>query len=131
MAKKKDRINARLAAIKTASTARFDAPEPPRASTNKRSSERRNVYRFGRVVLPDRSMLNCIIKDISEGGAKVVLDGAITVPPRVLLKIDQTGENKRAYVVWQKDAEIGLQFVVDEPTGQEPAPGGPAKPSTS
>lgn len=124
MAKKKDRINARLAAIKTASTARFDAPEPPRTSRQKRASDRRSVYRFARVVLPDRSILRCIMKDISAGGAKIILEGAITIPPRVLLKIDQTGETKRANVAWQKDSEVGLEFIADKPA--DPSPAAPA-----
>lgn len=114
MAKDTDRINARLTAIKTASAAQFDLPEPPRTSSNKRATDRRTVYRFARLVLPDRSTVNCIIKDVSPGGAKVVIEGAITMPPKVILKIDQTGESKRAKVAWQRDTEVGLQFVVEQ-----------------
>lgn len=117
MAKDKDRINRRLAAIKTASAAQFDAPEPPRPSSNKRKTSRQTVYRFARLVLPDRSVMNCIIKDISAGGARVVIEGNITMPPRVLMKIDQTGETKRARLAWQKDMEVGLQFITDENGG--------------
>lgn len=117
MAKDKDRISARLAAIKTASAAQFDAPEPPpRASRVRRATDRRTVYRFARLVLPDRSIVNCIMKDISPGGAKVVIEGAIIMPPKVLLKIDQTGETKRARVAWQQDTEVGLQFLLDSET---------------
>lgn len=124
MAKDKDRISARLAAIKTASAAQFDMPEKPRPSSNKRGSDRRTVYRFARLVLPDRSVVKCIMKDISPGGAKVVIEGAIIMPPKVLLKVDQTGETKRARVAWQTDTEVGLQFIVDSETPQPTANGG-------
>lgn len=111
MVKAKDRINRRLAAIKTASAVQFNAPEAPRASRDKRSEERRTVYRFARLVLPDRTVMNCIMKGASPRGARVVIEGAVMMPHRVLLKIDQTGETKRAKVAWQNDTEVGLHFV--------------------
>lgn len=124
MAKDKNRISERLAAIKTASAAQFDAPEPPRATRAKRAAERQTVYRFARLVLPDRSVVKCIMKDISTGGAKVIIEGAIAMPPKVLLKVDQTGVTKRARVAWQKDTEVGLQFIVDSETPPPTANGG-------
>lgn len=111
VAKDKEHINRRLTAIKSVSAARFDAPEAPRAPQEKRAEERRTVYRFARLVLPDRAVMNCIIKGYSRRGAKVVIEGSVTLPPRVLMKIDQTGETKRAKVVWQNEMEVGLQFV--------------------
>ncbi len=119
MAKDKDRITRRLTAIKTASAAQFDAPEAPRGSRDKRTSPRHTIYRFARLVLPDRSVMNCIMKDVSAGGAKVVIEGNVAMPQRVLLKVDQTGETKRARVAWQNETEVGLQFLAEN--GAAPA----------
>lgn len=113
MAKNKDRINRRLTAITSASAAQFDAPEAPRPLRCKRSEERRTVYRFARLVLPNRTVMNCIMKGASPHGARVVTEGAVTLPHRVLLKIDQTGETKRAKVAWQNENEIGLHFIAE------------------
>lgn len=113
MAKSTDRINRRLTAITSASAAQFDAPEAARPSRCKRSEERRTVYRFARLVLPNRTVMNCIIKGASPHGAMVVTEGAVTLPHRVLLKIDQTGETKRAQVAWQNENEIGLHFIAE------------------
>lgn len=117
--KGKDRITRRLTAIKTASAAQFDGPEAARPSRNKRSEERRTVYRFARLVLPDRSVVKCIMKDVSTGGAKIVIEGNIAMPSRVLLKVDQTGQTKRARVAWQNETEVGLQFIVEPGAEQQ------------
>ena len=122
MAKDKDRINRRLTAIKSASAAQFDAPEAPRPSRDKRSEERRTVYRFARLVLPDRTVMNCIMKGASPRGARVVIEGAVMMPHRVLLKIDQTGETKRAKVAWQNETEVGLQFLAENAAAEDPPP---------
>jgi len=118
--KDKDLISRRLTAIKAASAAQFDAPEAARPSRNKRASERQTVYRFARLVLPDRSVVNCIMKDVSTGGAKIVLEGNIAMPQRVLLKVDQTGQTKRARVAWQNETEVGLQFIAEPGAEQQP-----------
>lgn len=126
MAKDKDRINRRLAAIKSASAAQYDGPELPRKQQRKkRAADRQTVYRFARVIMPDRSMLNCIIKDLSPGGARIMIEGNIELPPRVLLKIDQTGQTKQARVAWQKETEIGLQFLAGRETPPEAQPARP------
>lgn len=107
----KDRISRRLASITAARP--VDAPPPPPSKKPKRvqrADDRRPAFKFGKVVLDDKSELKCVIKDLSAAGAKIVLEGAITLPPIVLLKIDQTGERRKAAVVWQKETDVGLSF---------------------
>lgn len=114
MAKDKDRLSQRLSAIKTASAAQFEGAEKPRASRDKRGASRQSVFRFARLILPDRSIVKCVIKDISASGARVAIEGNFSIPPHVVLKIDQIGQTKVANVIWQEETEVGLHF--------EPAP---------
>lgn len=108
MAKNKDMISKRLAAITTAKP--VDWKGPAGKQRPKRAEERQSVFRFARVILADRSQVKCIIKDVSTRGAKIVLEGAHPLPSRIQLKIDQTGQTKPAAVIWQKELEAGLAF---------------------
>jgi hypothetical protein len=111
MLKDKDRVSRRIAALSAAKP----LAAPPPAATGRRTpriDDRRQVFRFGCLVLDDKSELRCILKDISASGARVALEGAHALPPIVLLKVDMTGEKKRAAVVWQKESEAGLSFRV-------------------
>lgn len=112
MAKDKDRLSQRLVSIKTSSAAQIDKPlPPPRTARTAREAARANVFRFGRIVLADRSILKCIIKDVSAGGVRVAIEANVALPERLILKIDQTGQTKLARVAWQKESEAGLQFI--------------------
>ncbi|HOP20189.1 MAG TPA: PilZ domain-containing protein [Amphiplicatus sp.] len=110
MAKDKDRLSQRLSAIKTASAVQFDGPIGSRGSRDKRGAARQSVFRFARLILPDRSIVKCVIKDISSTGARVAIEGNFAIPKHVVLKIDQIGTTKEADVVWQDETEIGLNF---------------------
>ena len=110
MAKEKDQLSKRLAAIKTAKPVNWTPPPPVKEQAEHRDNQRTPSYRFARVVLPDRSEVKCIIKDVSPGGVKLVLEGANALPPRITLKIDQTGQTLKATVVWQKEEQVGLAF---------------------
>lgn len=110
MAKDKNNLNRRLAAL---SSAQVSAP-PPSATSSKRkqrSAERVSAYRFARLLLPSGQQVNCIIRDISANGARIMIEGNFEIPRRVVLKIDQTGQTNQAGVVWQKENELGLAFV--------------------
>ncbi|MEX0644023.1 MAG: PilZ domain-containing protein [Parvularculaceae bacterium] len=108
MAKNKDLISKRLAAITNASPVDWKGASAKQRP--KRVEQRQTVFRFARVILGDRSQVKCIIKDVSARGAKIVLEGAHPLPSRITLKIDQTGQVKPAAVVWQKELEAGLAF---------------------
>ncbi len=109
MAKDKDLISKRLAAITAAKPVELSAPTTSKQRP-KRVEARQSVFRFARIILADRSQVKCIIKDVSSRGAKIVLEGSHPLPSRITLKIDQTGQVKPAAVVWQKELEAGLAF---------------------
>jgi hypothetical protein len=112
MAKKKDNIlSKRLASL--SSQKPVDWTPPPSAAPKerpKRVEDRKPAYRFARLILGDRSEVKCIIRDFSSRGMRVVLEGSHPLPPHLTVKIDQTGQSKKAAVVWQKELEAGLCF---------------------
>lgn len=105
------RIAQRLAAI--AAQPPVSAAAAPPSGDEHRTEQRRSVYRFGRIILSDRSEVNCIISCLSASGARILLDSAFSLPESVKLKMVLTGETRRARVAWQRDRAAGLSFVIE------------------
>jgi len=57
-----------------------------------------------------RSAIDCLIRDISEEGARIVFSDTVNVPDVVELYIPQKEETLRARVEWRHGDEIGLAF---------------------
>ena len=114
MAKKNDRLAERLAAIKSASPTITDVhiPEAKRRGPPARE-EREPVFRPGKLYLSKTDHLRCVIRNVSNGGAYVHLEGVHPLPAIVVLRFDQTGVTKKARVAWQNETEAGLAYVKD------------------
>ena len=90
---------------------------PPQRVERKPQKERRAAVR-GRVLLGgklvygqgDRSA-DCVIRDLTELGARIRLASDIRIPDEVWLIILRSGIAHRAVVVWRSWLGIGLKFV--------------------
>lgn len=57
-----------------------------------------------------RNALDCLIRDISDGGARIIFSEAVNIPDLVDLYIPQKEQTVRARVQWRHGDEIGLAF---------------------
>jgi hypothetical protein len=57
-----------------------------------------------------RGAVDCLIRDLSEQGARVIFSEAVNVPDAVELYIPQKEETLRAHVQWRHGDEAGLAF---------------------
>jgi PilZ domain len=57
-----------------------------------------------------RSAVDCLIRDISDDGARIVFSEAVSVPDVVELYIPQKEQMLRSRVQWRHGDEIGLAF---------------------
>jgi hypothetical protein len=57
-----------------------------------------------------RGALDCLIRDYSEHGARIIFSQAVNVPDLVDLYIPQKEQTLRARVQWRCGDEIGLAF---------------------
>jgi hypothetical protein len=57
------------------------------------------------------SSVECLIRDMSQYGARILISGSINIPDVVDLYIPQKGRTLRARVEWRQEEEIGLAFV--------------------
>jgi len=76
-----------------------------RHSTRKKSFLRGCVYFNKR-----RNAFDCLIRDISDTGARIIFSDTVSVPDVVDLYIPQKEQTIRAHVQWRHGDEIGLAF---------------------
>jgi PilZ domain len=76
-----------------------------RRSMRKKSFLRGCVYFNKR-----RGAMDCLIRDISEEGARIIFSEAVNVPDVVELYIPQKEQTVRARVKWRHGDEVGLTF---------------------
>lgn len=85
---------------------RFDSG----SGDDRRASPRLNTNRSGKV-LCGAFAWDCVIKDVSDGGARVLMLSGSTPPANVQL-IDLVGGFAHdVKVAWRKDRELGLTFL--------------------
>ena len=85
-------------------------------SENKSGSERRTATRQksflrGCVYFNNRrSVLDCLIRDISSTGARLIFSETVSVPDIVDLYIPQKEQTQRVHVQWRHGNEMGVAF---------------------
>lgn len=61
-----------------------------------------------------RGALACLIRDLSDKGARIIFSDTVTLPDTVEIYIPQREQTLRARVTWRKNDEIGLAFIAAE-----------------
>ncbi len=94
----------------------------PESAGTAKDEENRGVHRKrtlkrARAVLDDRSTIDCTIRDISEGGARLVFGDAFKLPETFRLIIVMSSTIVPVRLQWQRGMEAGVAF--DGP--EEPA----------
>jgi hypothetical protein len=82
-------------------------------ATMKELRQYRRAKSFLRGLIYDcrkRGAMGCMIRDLSEDGARIVLSDTVALPEVIELDIPQRELRRRARVVWRRNGEIGLCF---------------------
>ena len=87
----------------------------------RRGSRRSKSFLRGFVyVSRKRGALACLVRDLSEKGARIVFSDNVTLPDVVELYIPQREQTLHARVEWRRNDEIGLGFTATESTAEAP-----------
>jgi hypothetical protein len=78
---------------------------------NKRETTRRRVLLAGKVLLPGGGVIDCTLRDRSEGGARIKVQSVIGIPDEFRLLVEPTGEMVQAKVAWRRPNEIGVRIL--------------------
>ena len=52
----------------------------------------------------------CLVKDISETGARIILPMATSLPKKIMLRVTGEATPMSASVIWQTGSKCGLEF---------------------
>jgi hypothetical protein len=81
----------------------------------RRAASRQKSFLQGRIFFNNRrTSVDCLIRDISEHGARLKFSSATITPDVVELYIPNKEESYRAKVQWRNADEIGVGFDCDE-----------------
>lgn len=91
-------------------------------SSERRQAQRQKSLLRGLVYFGNSpSALNCLVRDVSETGARLKFGGPITAPDTLELHIPNKNQIVRAKVKWREVDEIGVSFVIEAGVAGEPA----------
>jgi PilZ domain len=78
-----------------------------------RKNARRHLHHAARILVGQKGLQRgCRISDISEGGARLILDKDGDLPDRfVLLLTANGGARRRCRVVWRRELDVGVAFI--------------------
>ncbi len=88
---------------------------------DRRISTRQKSFLQGRIYFNNRrSSIDCLIRDISETGAKLVFSDAVAIPDIIELYIPNKDETHRARVLRRIGVEVGVAFESEGSTSLVP-----------
>lgn len=69
-----------------------------------------------------RGVMSCLVRDLSDEGARIIFSETVTIPDVVNLHLPQKDITLKARVTWRRGDEIGLGFSAAAATSAEPLP---------
>ncbi len=97
--------------------------QPERRETERRRAPRQKSLLRGTVYANNRrSAVDCVIRDISPHGARLVFPDSIALPDTLDLHIPQKDQTLRVHVIWRNGPDCGVAFA----QAADAAPGEPA-----
>ena len=82
-----------------------ETPAPER-----RRNRRLRTLKQGRIVLSDWTVMDCLIRDISDEGARVALGGLTELPQQFRLLVVSSNLLMPAELEWQRSLLAGVRF---------------------
>lgn len=61
-----------------------------------------------------RGVMSCLVRDLSDDGARIIFSQSVTIPGTINLHIPQRDKTFRAKVTWRRGDEIGLALMAAE-----------------
>lgn len=90
----------------------------------RRTAARQKSFLRGRISFNHgRSAADCLIRDISARGARLIFSATIAIPDIVDLYVPQKEQTLRAHVQWRHGDELGIAFHHGERQAENPATG--------
>jgi hypothetical protein len=78
--------------------------------SERRKTPRNRVLKGARLLLGNRAVMDCVVRNISGTGAGIDIPNALGMPDRVNMALDDKASTRRCRSVWRKLCKIGVEF---------------------
>lgn len=79
--------------------------------TEQRIQQRNRTFRSGKLVFNNkRSIINCVVKNLSISGACLEVESTGGIPTAFELKLDEADASHLCQLVWMSDKRVGVEF---------------------
>ena len=75
-----------------------------------RKYPRMRVLKSAKIVLGASSVFDCVVRDLTNGGARVKIPNAVNLPEDVAITFDAGRTCRPCRIAWRMIDETGLQF---------------------
>jgi len=76
----------------------------------RRVHARHRVFKGGRLAFDDGAVVDCTVRNLSPGGARVDIANPVGLPAQFMLQIDSEHFMRPCHPVWRHDNQIGVAF---------------------
>ena len=83
------------------------------AFVDRRSEDRRPVFREAVLTLEERHKVRAVITNLSSRGARVEFSARVDLPFRIVISEPTLNLKCCARIIWQRDGAAGLEFQLD------------------
>lgn len=77
----------------------------------RRKHPRSRVLKSAKLILGSSSVIDCVVRNLTNIGARIVVQNTTTLPEHLHLTFDGGRSNRACKVVWRRLNETGLEFV--------------------
>lgn len=82
-----------------------------RRESQRRTAPRKRTLKKGRIVFNNRrSVIDCTVRNLSVGGALLLVDSLIGIPDSFDLTVDSDSTTFAASVMWKREGQVGVKF---------------------
>ena len=80
----------------------------------RRTSPRQRRLNGAKIIFNSNSVIDCVVRDLSPRGARLLVASPIGIPEQFDLRIDRTGVCHPSKVAWRKADKIGVVFLTGD-----------------
>jgi PilZ domain len=84
----------------------------------RRRFPRTKVFKAAKLIFADRPTINCVVRDLSNGGACLHVPSAADLPAEFQLSFDTGRVKRKCRIAWQTLTKAGVSF--EQPTAARP-----------
>lgn len=85
-------------------------PDPTESGAESRNQHRQRTLKKGRVLISETTTVDCVIRDLSEKGARLQFAALTVLPKQFRLLNVSDNVTRPATLVWQRSELVGVTF---------------------